>query len=426
MKRLVCLIWLFTFGAADAVPQERTTLVRAGTLIDGKGGDPIKNAWILIRGDRIVSVGQGAPPDGDHLEIDLSQSTVLPGLIDCHTHLTTLLEGDWRTKVFSESPSLRSLKATRYAREILHAGFTTVRDVGGNDLTDVALRDAIKQGYVEGPRMYVAGHGIGITGGHCDLNGFRPKLWGKEPGIEEGIADGVDEVRKAVRYACKYGADHIKTCATGGVLSEGDAVGATQYSLEELKVMVEEAKNAGRKVAAHAHGNEGIKLAVKAGVASIEHGSILDGEAIRLMKQHGTYLVPTLYVGDAVLKMADEGILTPKMVEKAREIVPKMRRSFEAAAKARVKIAFGTDVGVFPHRDAPKEFALMVKHGMSPMEAILAATANAADLIGNDEIGLIEKGRFADLVAVKGDPLKDVREMERVHFVMKAGKVVRK
>ena len=352
--------------------------------------------------------------------------TVLPGLIDCHTHLTSLLEGDWRTREFREPPARRALKAATYARDMLRAGFTTVRDVGAGDLVDVALRDAIAAGEVEGPRMFVATNGIGITGGHGDLNGFRPNLWGREPDYRDGIADGPDECRKAVRWAVKYGADHVKIMATGGVLSEGDAVGATQYSLEEMKVIVEEARKADRRVAAHAHGNEGIKLAVQAGVASIEHGSILDGEAIRLMKERGTYLVPTLYVGDAVLAMIDEGLLTGGMAAKAREIVPKMRASFEAAAKAKVKIAFGTDVGVFPHRDAGREFALMVKHGMTPMEAIVAATANAADLIGSRDFGIVEKGRFADLVAVGGDPLKDVTELERVTFVMKAGKVVEK
>lgn len=414
------MLWLMLALVQD------TVLVRAGTVIDGRGGEPMRNAWILIEGGRIAEVGSGAPPEGDYTEVDLGGATVLPGLIDCHTHLTMLLEGDWRTQGFRESAARQALKSAANARSMLRAGFTTVRDLGAGELVDVALRDAIAAGEAEGPRLFVATNGIGITGGHADLNGFRPSLWGREPDYRDGIADGPDECRKAVRWAVKYGADHIKIMATGGVLSEGDAVGATQYSLDEMRVIVEEARKADRRVAAHAHGNEGIKLAVQAGVASIEHGSILDGEAIRLMKERGTYLVPTLYVGDAVLAMVEDGRLKGGMAEKAREIVPKMRASFEAAVKAKVKIAFGTDAGVFPHAEAGREFALLVKHGMTPMEAILAATAGAADLIGRSDVGIIAKGRFADLVAVAGDPLKDVTELERVTFVMKAGEVVKR
>ena len=338
------------------------------------------------------------------------------------------MDGEYRLARFRDSAAHKALKGAQYAREILEAGFTSCRNVGAGEFADVALRDAINGGYVPGPRLQVATHGIGITGGHCDANGYRPDVFGGECGIRCGVADGPEEVRRAVRYAVKYGADVIKTCATGGVLSEGDAVGATQYSSAELEVMVEEAHNADRRVAAHAHGTEGIKRAIRAGVASIEHGSILDDEAIALMVLKGTYLVPTLYVGDAVLKMADEGEgkLPPGSAAKAREIVPQMRASFRRAAAAGVKIAFGTDVGVFPHRDAAREFARLVGEGLSPMRAILAATREAATLMGwEDRVGTLEAGKFADLIAVKGDPLQEIRVLEEVRWVLKGGVVVK-
>ena len=302
--------------------------------------------------------------------------------------------------------------------------FTTCRNVGAGEFVDVALRDAINDGYVIGPRLFVSAHAVGMTGGHCDLNGFRPDLVRELETIQYGKADGVDEVRKAVRYQIKHGADVIKTCATGGVLSAGDAVGATQYSLEELETMVEEARRAGRVVAAHAHGTEGIKLAIRAGVASIEHGSFLDAEAIELMKRHGTYLVPTRYVGDYVKILADAGALPEGIAAKARALGPIMDASFRKAVAAGVKIAFGTDVGVFPHGQAAKEFRYMVDAGMSPMDAIVAATRNAADLLGETEdLGTIEPGKYADLIAVDADPLEDITILENVSFVMKAGAV---
>ncbi len=426
MKTVLCinLAWLFC-APAMAGDKTPTLAVRCGWLIDGRGGEPIQNAVVIIKNDRIQSVGSQIPPGAT--AVDLSDKFVMPGFIDCHTHVTMLLEGNWRYRQFEDSAALTALKATRYAREMLDGGFTTCRNVGAREFTDVALRDAINAGYIVGPRLFVSGHAIGITGGHCDTNGFRPDVLHSCEIIECGVADGPDEVRRAVRYQIKYGADVIKTCATGGVLSTGDGVGATQYSIEELRVLVEEAAKAGRKVAAHAHGNEGIKIAIRAGVASIEHGSVLDDEAIALMLEHGTYLVPTLSAGFAVTRLANEGKLPDGLAKKALEIAPKMNVSFAKAVAAGVKIAFGTDVGVFPHREAAMEFRLMVKHGMTPMNAILAATRNAADLLGkSDELGSVEPGKFADLVAVDTNPLTDITALQHVTFVMKGGKIIKR
>jgi imidazolonepropionase-like amidohydrolase len=405
-------------------PSAPLVAVKCGHLIDGTGSNPVVGAVVVIEGERIKAVGREAPPGAT--VVDLSGHYVLPGLIDCHTHVTTLLEGDWRYRWAEESAAKTALKSTRYARELLEAGFTSCRNVGASEFVDVALRDAINEGYVIGPRLFVAAHSIGMTGGHCDLNGFRPDILEPFETVRRGKADGLDEVRKAVRYQIKHGADVIKICATGGVMSTGDEVGVTQYSLEEIKVIVEEAHMLGRKVAAHAHGNDGIKRAVAAGVDSIEHGSVLDDEAVALMKQHGTYLVPTCYVGDVVVRMADEGRLPAHLAAKAREIVPKMRQSHRKAVAAGVKFAFGTDVGVFPHREAAREFRFLVEAGMTPQSAIVTATRNAADLLGKlADLGTVEAGKFADLCAVERNPLEDITRLEQVTFVMKGGQVVK-
>jgi imidazolonepropionase-like amidohydrolase len=285
----------------------------------------------------------------------------------------------------------------------------------------MALRKSINEGWVEGPRIMTAGHALGIRGGHCDENGFRPGLM--DPGIEEGIADGPEQIRAAVRYQVKYGADVIKTCATGGVLSEGDAVGATQYTFEELKALVDEANKLERKVAAHAHGTEGIKLAVRAGVASIEHGSFLDDDGVRLMKQHGTYLVPTLSAAEGVERAAKTGVLKGLRAEKALAAAAAVRHAIKLAVANQVMIAFGTDAGVVPHGTNAHEFELLVTWGgMSNMDAIVAATRNGSRLLGWDKnIGTLTPGKWADIIAVSGDPLKDIKNMERTVFVMKNG-----
>lgn len=296
-----------------------------------------------------------------------------------------------------------------------------MRNVGAPNFDDVALRKAINEGWVPGPRMRTAANALGITGGHCDENGFKPGLM--DGGIAQGIANGPEEVRAAVRYQVKYGADVIKTCATGGVLSEGDAVGATQYTFEELKAMVDEATKLDRKVAAHAHGAEGIKIAVRAGVASIEHGSFLDNEGAAMMAAKGTVLVPTLMAGEAVERAAKAGVLTGLRAEKALAAAAAMRKAIKIAVANKVPIAFGTDAGVIPHGTNAREFFLMTDWGgLSPMESLVAGTMSAAKLLGWDkQIGSLEAGKFADVVAVSGDPLKDIHVTERPVFVMKAG-----
>jgi imidazolonepropionase-like amidohydrolase len=305
------------------------------------------------------------------------------------------------------------------------SGFTTVRNVGAGQFDDISLRKAIDEGWTPGPRMITAGHSIGIRGGHCDENGFRPGMF--DPGIEEGIADGPDQVRAAVRYQIKYGASVIKTCATGGVLSEGTAVGATQYTYEELKAMVEEANKLGRRVAAHAHGTEGIKIAVRAGVSSIEHGSFIDEEGARLMRDRGTFLVPTLAAAEAVEGAAKSGVLKGLRAEKALAAAAAVRNGIKLAIANNVPIVVGSDSGVVPHGTNGREFVLLVRWGgMKNMDAIVAGTLNGAKLLGLDQnIGSLANGKWADIVAVSGNPLQDIENIQKVVFVMKNGVIYR-
>jgi len=358
--------------------------------------------------------------------IDLGNVTLLPGFIDAHTHLVGRVLGDPEGDMAParDFESFAAILSVQNARATLMAGFTSVRNVGAaGRFDDMALRKAINEGWTPGPRMETAGHALGIRGGHCDSNGFRPGLMDR--GIEDGIADGVEQIRAAVRYQIKYGADVIKTCATGGVLSEGDAVGATQYSFEELKALVEEANKLDRKVAAHAHGTEGIKLAVRAGVTSIEHGSFLDEEGVRLMKEHGTFLVPTLSAAETVERAAKSGVLKGLRAEKAFAAAAAIRKSIRMAVANKIQIALGTDAGVVPHGTNAHEFALMVEWGgMSNMDSIVAGTMNGAKLLGWDKhVGSLQPGKWADIVAVSGDPLADIRAMQSVVFVMKNGVV---
>lgn len=415
---------------AIAVQQlEPLTAIRAGSLIDGGGGPPVKNAVILVRGDRVSAVGPNlAIPPGAAV-IDLSQYTVLPGFVDAHVHLAfrTIGDGDWQHSELTMSPAHLALLGAAHAQQTLEAGFTTVRVVGSAHFGDIALRDAIDAGWISGPRIVGAGISFGIRGGHCDgTAGYWPGALHHEGGIEDGVADGADAVRAAVRYMVKYGADVIKICATGGVLSPTDSAGAPQYSEDEMRVIVETARLLDRKVAAHAHGTVGIKAAVRAGVASIEHGSILDDEAVRLMKERGTYLVPTLLAGFVVESLARAGKLPPAIAAKAFAIAPRMRQSFQLALAGGVKVALGTDAGVMRHGTNAREFALMVQYGMSPMQAIVAGTASAATLLGRAaDVGTLTVGRHADIVAVRGDPLQDIAVLQRVDFVMKGGSVVK-
>jgi imidazolonepropionase-like amidohydrolase len=406
------------------------TAIRAGVLIDGSGGTPMKNAVILVQSGRITAVGTNVQVPAGATVIDLSAETVLPGFIDAHVHLAfrTIGDGDWQHAGLTEMPSQLALLGAAHAQQTLEAGFTTVRVVGTANFGDIALRNAINAGWIPGPRILGAGISFGIRGGHCDgTNGLRPGLLGQEGGVEVGVADGVEEVRNAVRYAVKYGADVIKICATGGVLSLTDSAGVQQYTEEEMRAIVETATQLDRRVAAHAHGTAGIKAAVRAGVTSIEHGSILDAEAVALMKQRGTWLVPTLLAGFTVESLAIAGRLPPPIAAKALAIAPRMHSSFKLALDGGVRIALGTDAGVMRHGTNGREFGLMVRYGMTSMQAIVAGTSSGATLLGLErEIGTVAVGKRADFVAVRGDPLQSIALLEHVDFVMKDGVVFKR
>jgi imidazolonepropionase-like amidohydrolase len=356
--------------------------------------------------------------------IDLRQGTVMPGLIDAHTHITGEGTSDAIVKAVTLGAVDAAVRATAYASRTLDAGFTTIRNVGADGGADVALKRAINEGIVPGPRIWTARHTLSITGGHGDQGGLRPDI-GADATWREGIVDSPEEAAKAVRYQHKYGADLIKFTATGGVLSINDSGDLQQFGDTEMKAIVDTAHMLGMKVAAHAHGKMGMQSAIRAGVDSIEHGTYLDDETIALFRKHGTYLVPTILAGKTVAEMAKTpGALHPRVREKAARIGPLIQDSFRRAYAGGVKIAFGTDSGVSVHGENAREFGYMVEAGMPAMEAILSATRNAADLIGaSDQIGSVQAGRFADLIAVAGDPLKDPREMLRVAFVMKGGVV---
>jgi imidazolonepropionase-like amidohydrolase len=409
--------------AAPAPPAEAPVrvLLKAARLIDGKSQTPIAPAALLIEGDRIVQVGTAiAAPPGARV-IDLGSATLLPGLIDCHDHLTGTPEMSGYQGLGVSIPREALYGATHAALTLL-AGFTSVRNVGASGFSDVALREAIDSGGLRGPRLLVSGPALGITGGHCD-NNLLPSEYAHR---EAGVADGPWAVRAKVREVIKYGADLVKVCASGGVLSKGDQPGTPQYTLEELTALVEEAHKLGRRVAAHAHGAQSIKDAIRAGIDSVEHASLIDDEGIRLAKEHGTYLVMDIYNDDFILEHGASVGMLPESLEKERNLGQIQRESFRRAWKAGVKMAFGTDGGVYPHGDNARQFALMVKYGMTPMEAIQAATLHGADLMGwSDRVGTLEKGKLADVIAVAGDPLANVRLLEHVSFVMKGGEVVK-
>jgi imidazolonepropionase-like amidohydrolase len=422
----LCLLLAGLCGAQTpktAAPAE--IVIHAGKVLDVRTGNYLMDQLIWIEGDRIKAIGKAADissqvPAGAKT-IDLSNSTVLPGLIDCHTHLTYTPYMAGPTGLHISYPR-QALIGAHNARVTLEAGFTTVRNVGANGYSDIALRDSIKAGEVIGPRIIASGPALSITGGHADENFLAPQF----NFSNDGVADGIDGVTAKVRENIKYGADVIKFMATGGVLSEGDDPALAQYSPQEMKAIVDTAHRLGRKVAAHAHGALGIKNAVLAGVDSIEHGSYMNEEDIQLMKQHGTYLVPTLYLGDWLMANLSTLGLTSNMIEKAKIVLPIARQNIAIAFKSGVKVAFGTDAAVYPHGLNAREFAVMVKLGLSPLQSIQAATVNAADLLGwTDRIGMLEAGKFADIIAVDGDPVADVHVLENVRFVMKGGEVIK-
>lgn len=397
------------------------TAIKAGHLLDVEHGSVIDDAVVLIDGDTISAVGHGLAIPADARVIDLSGATVLPGLIDVHEHLTSDPD-DGAYPSLGISIPRTAITGAKNARITLNAGFTTIRNVGADGYADLALRDGINEGDVPGPRMQASGPLLGITGGHCDNNLLAPEY--KARG--DGVADGPWAARTKVREVIKYGADLIKICASGGVLSKGDTPGAAQYSLEEIRAITEEAHRHGRKVAAHAHGTLSIKEAIEGGVDSVEHASFIDADGIALAKKHGTYLVMDIYNDDYILSEGLKAGMLPESIEKEKKVGRTQRENFQKAVKAGVKMAFGTDGGVYPHGDNARQFYYMVKYGMTPMQAIQAATINAATLMGwDDKVGSLAQGKYADLVAVAGDPLNDVKALENVGFVMKGGEVVK-
>jgi imidazolonepropionase-like amidohydrolase len=396
--------------------------IKVGKLIDPEKGVVLTNQIVLVDHDTILAVGADLSIPRNSKIIDLSNATALPGLIDCHTHLTFQAGGNYYDNRFRKTPIDFAIVVHIYARKTLEAGFTTCRDVGSRFFMDVALRNAINRGEIVGPRMLVATFIIGSTGSHADFDGFSPFLDWKYPPEMTGVANGVDEIRKKVRYNIKYGADVIKFAASGGVLTEEENLGLPQYSQEEMDAIVAEASLWGKKTCAHAHGTLAIKMAIKAGVASIEHGSFLDDEAISMLKERGTYLVADIYNDEYIMPEYKKLNYPQKMLDKEKLVTQSQREGFRKAVKAGVKIAFGTDAGVYPHGWNARQFKWMVKYGMTTMQAIQAATTNAADLIGlKNKIGSVSPGKYADLIAVEGNPLDDVSALENVKFVMKAG-----
>jgi imidazolonepropionase-like amidohydrolase len=421
MIRFSLIVLLLSVVASVCDAKQGSHIIRAAHLLDVSNGNIISPAVVVVRDGIIESINPKVLPT-DLETIELGNRTLLPGFIDMHTHVTLdFFNGDhWTTAAVMETSADWALHGVEFGGNMLMAGFTTVRDAGAwPGFPDVALMKAIDRGAVMGPRMFPSGHYITITGGHCDVTGFAPGI--QELGPKQGVADGKNEILKAIRYQAKHGVKVIKVCATAGVFSKGSSPGAQQYSDEELVTIVQEASRHGLKVMAHAHGSEGIMAAVKAGVASIEHGSMLTKEIIQEMKKRGTYYVPTIYLGDVPLPAE-----TPQWtVDKANYLAPFIEKSFAMAVSEGVNIALGSDAGVMAHADARKEFYAMVKRGMKELHALQTATINAADLLGVTDRGQLKPGMLADMVAVSGNPLEDIRLVENVQFVMKDGDIIK-
>jgi imidazolonepropionase-like amidohydrolase len=431
--RFVFTIFAFAISAIATRAEDKVVVLKAARLFDGKSKALVQNGVVIVQGNKIVDAGSNlaAPPDAQ--VIDLGDATLSPGFMDGHTHLTLDFSGNYnerRLKEIDLNISEQAIIATRHARATVEAGFTTVRDlgsrfVGSKEFVDVALRNSINKGVIVGPRMLVATFGIGATGGHFDpTSGFRDMLFGREPDYSEGIADGPDAIRKAVRFEVKNGADVIKAAVSGGVLSLADEVDTPQLTPAEMAALVDESHRLRKKVAVHCHGDHAAKEAIEAGVDSIEHGSFMKPETLTLMKNKGTYLTPTLMATEWIMSKIDN--YPPALQAKAKAAAAARSDMFRNAAKMGVKISFGTDAAVFPHGQNAKEFKLMVDLGLQPIDALKAATGNAADLFGiAQKTGTLEKGKSADVIAMPGDPTADITATERVSFVMKEGKIIR-
>jgi imidazolonepropionase-like amidohydrolase len=413
----------------SAKPEPVTEYIRTGKLFDSQKGNYIDGAVLVVEGQRIRSVEAAAYsiPTGAKT-IDLTGSYVFPGLIDCHTHLTARADKYDEINLFKDTPFTAAINGVVNAKKTLDAGFTTVRDVGSPPFAAVDLRNDIDAGFIPGPRIVASGPPLSITGGHGDLNNFspevRPMMYPADRDFS--IADGPEQVQQTVRAQVKYGVDVIKILASGGVLSKGDQPGAPQYTLAELKVAAETAHQAGRKIAAHAHGTQSIKWAIEAGIDSIEHASLADDESIRMAKEHGTFFVMDIYNDDYILQEAPKFGLPQEQIDKERGLGRAQRETFRRAWKGGVKMAFGTDAGVYPHGDNAKQFHYMVMYGMTPAEAVQAATVRAAELIGrSSDVGELTPGHYADLIAVTADPMQHVEALEHVAFVMKGGAIDR-
>jgi imidazolonepropionase-like amidohydrolase len=425
----VCL-WPLLFAAAFAQTSSPPVVLKAARMFDGKSAVVVSPGLVVVAGNKIIGIGTGAQIPAGAQIVDLGNATLLPGFIDAHTHLSSDYEADWKAAQLEglqkPVPEL-TLDAIANLKVTLMAGFTTVRDVGSDHFIDVGLRNAVRDGKIPGPRMLVSVHALGATGGHCDNTGYRYNVFGHETGPEDGVINSADEARKAVRFNIKYGADVIKTCATGGVLSLTDDVDTPQLTQEELNALVDEAHALRRKTAAHAHGATGAKRAIRAGIDSIEHGSFLDDEALDMMKERGTFLVPTLtatwWIGDQL----EHGVYYPPAVAaKARQAIASVNQMFQRALAKGVNIGFGTDAAVYPHGRNAQEFILMVKDGMKPVDALKTAMSSNAKLLGVSDRGMLEVGKLADVVAVPGDPTADISATQRVSFVMKDGTIYKR
>lgn len=432
MRKMSLMLMASLFLLVSGQAQEQKSagkifVLKAARLFDGKSNALVTPGVVVVTDGKIVAAGTNATIPAGAEVIELGDATLLPGFIDAHTHLTFMYSEDYKQNELDKLQKTiaeQALDASANARVTLMAGITTVRDVASSDYIDVGLRNAIRNGKVPGPRMLVTVHALGATGGHCDFSqGFREGLFGHESGPLEGVVNGADQARYAVRLDHKYGADMIKVCATGGVLSPTDAVDAPQLTQEELNAIVDEARALKLKTAAHAHGAEGAKRAIRAGIDSIEHGSFLDDEALDMMKQRGTFLVPTLMAVQGSQEQIDKGVyLPPAILVKAKTAIASIHKTFQKALAKGIKIGMGTDAGAYPHGRNTEEFHQMVDLGMKPIDALKAGTSMDAELLGMaDKIGTLEAGKLADVVAVPGNPVENIRQTEHVFFVMKEG-----